>query len=413
MDHEEIKAEDLVMEESFRQYCLGHTESARMYWENWLAEHPACHEEFLKAKQLFYIINGNHSDLSFKKDQEAFQSRLKKEGILKDESAQAKVVDMPVKAKRTPHNWLFRFSAAAVILVIVAAGVFLMYHNTGKKEGLADQAMKKVKIERSPGGNKATLTLGDGSTIILDSASNGLVSQQGTTKIIKVGDQLTYENGHQNTEVVFNTISTPKGGQYQLVLSDGSKVWLNASSSLRFPSSFKGNERNVELKGEGYFEIAHNAGKPFHVNANGVEVEVLGTHFNVMAYTDESILKTTLVEGKVKVKKGNEIVLLQPGQQAKVYQQGTIELEKHPDVEEELAWKNGLFQFSGADVSTIMRQIERWYNIDTEIRGDMRNIHLSGKVSRNLNLSQVIEVLEASGIDVKSEGNKIVASPKP
>lgn len=401
------------MDESFRQYCLGLSVTAQDYWEDWQAKHPHGKEEFLKAKQLFLILNGKEADVRSETDITAFRQRLKKEGILKEEAEEAKVVEMPSDAGRTKSRFL-RYVAAAVLIGCIATGGIWLYRKGNAKETAVRPAAKeRLLVDRRPGGNRATLTLGDGTTVMLDSAANGTIFQQGAAKIIKAGDLLTYEkNGQQGSAVVYNTITTPKGGQYQLWLNDGTRVWLNASSSLRFPSSFPGAERSVELQGEGYFEVARNPAKPFRVNANNVDVEVLGTHFDVMAYADEGLLKTTLVEGKVKVRKDKAIVVLQPGQQAKVYREGSIRLDESADIEEALAWKNGLFKFSGADVGTIMRQIGRWYNVETLIKGDMRNIHLSGKASRNLNLSQLIEILELSGVSVQSEGDKIVARPK-
>lgn len=414
MDNEDIKAEDLLMDESFQRYCLGLSTADSDYWEAWQAIHPQSETEFLKAKQLFFVLNGRHTAATFKAHSDAFRQRLNDEGILKEETQETKVIEMTSFAGRS-KMWLVRYVAAAILIACIATGGFLLFRKGNAKETATHTVVKEgVLADRRPGSNKATLTLGDGTTVVLDSVSNGTISQQGAAKLIKVGDLLTYaRSGEQGSGVVYNTISTPKGGQYQLVLNDGTKVWLNAASTLRFPSSFPGVERTVELHGEGYFEVAHNPAKPFHVNVNDVDVEVLGTHFDVMAYHEEGVLKTTLVEGKVRVKKDKSIVMLLPGQQARVYQEGTIQLEKTADLDEALAWKNGLFSFSGADVGTIMRQIGRWYNVETVLKGDMRNIHLSGTPSRNLNLSQVIRVLELSGISIQADGDKIIASPMP
>jgi ferric-dicitrate binding protein FerR (iron transport regulator) len=214
--------------------------------------------------------------------------------------------------------------------------------------------------------------------------------------------------------VAYNTITTPKGGQYQLVLADGSRIWLNAATSLRFPVAFPGKERRVELAGEGYFEVAHHADQPFDVVIAGMEVQVLGTHFNINSYADEESVKTTLLEGSVLVKAKNikKEAVIMPGQQS-ILSANELTVDKNADVDEAVAWKNGLFQFSGADISTIMRQIGRWYNVEASFAGDARSIQISGKVSRNLNLSQIIEVLEQSGIEVKRNGDRLVARPKP
>jgi len=213
----------------------------------------------------------------------------------------------------------FRVAASVAILLLVSIGVFLIYNNNKHTEVAKVEKPNPEKNDVAPGGNKAILTLADGSTIILDNAANGSLTEQGNTKVIKLDDgQLAYNSEGAAGEVVYNTISTPRGGQYQLVLADGSKVWLNAASTLRFPATFSGKERKVELTGEGYFEVAKNAAMPFKVELeNGVGVEVLGTHFNVMSYSDDEQVKTTLVEGKVRVLNGENNVMLRPNQQAK------------------------------------------------------------------------------------------------
>jgi transmembrane sensor len=412
MDFDDIKAENLVLDESFQRYCLGTDQSAKDYWENWLDENQDKRLEFSKAQELYTILNGNNSSKSLRKDRDLFYNRLKKEGILKD--TDAKIVQMPFGSESKKKFSYPRFFAAAIILSVLATGVFFILNNNKWGSDIADANLhQKKELDKSPGGDKAILTLADGTTIILDSSASGVISEQGNIQVINLGGLLTYKNGGEGTEVYYNTISTPKGGQYKLLLADGSKVWLNASSSLRFPSAFKEKERVVELNGEGYFEIAHNTKMPFHVKVDELDVEVLGTHFNIMAYSDEDAVKTTLVEGKIKVQSAATFALLIPGQQAMVNSAGLIRVDPQADIEEAIAWKNGLFQFSGADMRTVMRRISRWYNIETELQGDMRNIHISGKVSRNLNLSQVIKVLEESGIEIKTKGNKIIASPKP
>jgi len=414
MDYDDIQVERLVIDESFQRYCLGIDKSANEYWEGWLLENPARKEEFFKAKELYLILNGGINALNFEKDKAVFYGRLKTEGILSEEISGTKVVrltnDKEVKSKFS----VYKLFAAAAVFIAVVFGTYVFLKTDKPASQLADnKSMDARKPDKAPGRDKATLTLADGTTIVLDSSANGVISQNGGFKVINTGGLLTYQNGHEGAKVLFNTISTPKGGQYQLLLADGSKVWLNSLSSLRFPTVFNGKERSVELTGEGYFEISHNASMPFHVKSNNMDVEVLGTHFNIMAYGDEESTKTTLLQGKVKVQKERTFVVLTPGQQAQVNKEGAIKLDKNADVEEAVAWKNGVFQFDGADMRTVMRHIGRWYDIETVLQGDMKNIHLGGKVSRNLNLSQVIQVLEDSGIDIRMEGNKIIASPKP
>lgn len=304
-----------------------------------------------------------------------------------------------------------KLAAAAVILLLLGAGVFFLLG--GKDNKIAQAEHKKVLVnDIAPGGDRAVLTLADGRQIILDSAANGAVTEQGGMKIVKLNGQLAYNQESGTTEVLYNTVSTPKGGQYQLVLADGSKVWLNAASSLRFPTAFKGADRTVELSGEGYFEVSHDAAKPFHVKVNNMDVKVLGTHFNINGYNDEPTIKTTLLEGKVIVTEGNKYVNLNPGQQAVVNEGQNIRIVHNVDLDAVVAWKNGQIYFEGADVAEIMKQISRWYNVDAGYNGNPQLAHLSGKVSRNLNLSEVIKVLEESGIVVKMENRKLIAIPK-
>jgi transmembrane sensor len=216
---------------------------------------------------------------------------------------------------------------------------------------------------------------------------------------------------NKSSEVVYNTISTPRGGQYQLMLADGSKVWLNAASSLRFPASFVGKERKVELLGEAYFEVAKNAKMPFKVKVNGMEVEVLGTHFNINSYENESTIRTTLLEGSVKINKNNSSSLLKPGQQAQMNKAGEIKIINDADVEEAIAWKEGKFQFDRADIHDIMRQLTRWYDVDVEYKGTVSS-HFGGTISRDVNLSQVLNMLHLTGeVKFQVEDRKVVVMP--
>ena len=314
---------------------------------------------------------------------------------------------------------MIRLVAVAAILLVVFTTILFLFRNDEKMSGLITRTESKVD-DVPPGGDRAILTLADGTKIVLDTASNGSLAQQGGIKVIKLGGQLSYSAENGSTEVLYNTITTPKGGQYQLELSDGSRVWLNAASSLRYPTAFVEKQRVVELTGEGYFEVAHNATKPFRVTVNPaslagrqMEVTVLGTRFNINSYDDEHQTRTTLLDGRVQVKKADKYIYLNPGQQAAIEQSSSsIRVINNVDVDEVVAWKNGMIQFSGADLGTVMRNISRWYNIEVSY-SNVESAHLSGKVSRNLNLSQVIKVLEESGIDIKMEGKKLIATPKP
>lgn len=270
-----------------------------------------------------------------------------------------------------------------------------------------------VTADPQPGGNKAQLTLADGSIILLDGTANGLLAEQGTAKIIKKADgQLLYDvTGAPTTDILYNTLSTPRGGQYNITLPDGSKVWLNSASTIIYPTSFNGKERKVEILGEAYFEVAKDATKPFRVKMNEMEVEVLGTHFNINGYQDESFVRTTLLEGKVKVRSGAVENLLNPGQQAQLGKNGNIKLLKNVNVEEVMAWKDGNFQFEDADIYSVMRQLARWYDLEVAYSGRLTK-HFVGSISRDVNLSQVLTMLQQTGeVKFSREGKKIIVSP--
>ena len=224
---------------------------------------------------------------------------------------------------------------------------------------------------------------------------------------------LSYQNisKSKTPETLYNTISTPNGGDYQLVLADGSKVWLNAASSLRFPANFVGRERKVELTGEAYFEVAKNPAMPFKVKLNGMEVEVLGTHFNINSYADESAIRTTLLEGSIKINRPHASSLLKPGQQAMMDKNGQISVINDADLDEAVAWKDGKFQFDRADIHNVMRQLARWYNIDVEYKGTVAS-HFGGTISRDVNLSKVLGMLHLTGeVKFQVQDKKVIVMP--
>lgn len=295
------------------------------------------------------------------------------------------------------------------------ASAFAIFQILNKERVNPAVAIKKLPQlpDVPPGEDKAKLTLADGKVIFLQDIKDGIVREVNGIKITKQDGQIIYQiaqNNLNNQEISFNQITTPKGGQFQVVLPDGSKVWLNSASSLYFPSTFSGSKRRVELTGEGYFEIAENKALPFKVQTNRTTVEVLGTHFNIMAYENENSINTTLLEGSVKVSNGTETKVMVPGQQARINQ--NIELTA-VDVEEVVAWKNGLFQFNNADLPTIMRQLERWYNVDFVNARQLPEKHFTGIISRKTNISQVLKMLELSGgIQFKIEGRRITIVSK-
>lgn len=303
-----------------------------------------------------------------------------------------------------------RYTAAAAILVLFTA--FGIYHAiTDKKNRLPEYAVKPAAKEIAPGTNKAILTLANGRTIDISDTKNGQIATQAGVTIDKTGDgQVKYETNvaaAASTEAI-NTISVPRGGKYQLVLADGTKVWLNAASSLKFPAAFSGGERVVELTGEAYFEVAHNAKQPFKVKTAGQVVQDLGTRFNVNSYTDEDGVATTLVEGSVKIYDAKGQTLIRPGQQYLLKTNGSAEIKNDVDIDEITAWKSDMFQFDNANIKTIMRQVARWYDIDVEFKGPVPNYTYHGKISRNSNASQVLKILALSGINFTIEGRTII-----
>lgn len=300
---------------------------------------------------------------------------------------------------------------AAAVLLITAALWFVIAKQNSLKQ--APTYVKETDI--LPGGNRGTLTLADGRTIKLDSVKNGeLAHQAGTDIIISNGNLLQYKLDHQtnNSTTSYNTLATPRGGQFKLILPDKTSVWLNAESTLKFPTVFSGKTRIVELTGEAYFEVAKNAKMPFKVISGTTTTEVLGTHFNINAYKNESLTKTTLLEGSVKVSNTKDSILLNPNQQAITTSTSQkIEISKEIDVDEVVAWKNGKFQFNNTDLQSIMRQLARWYDVEIVYEGAIPKRAFTGKISRDVTATQVLKILELSDINFRIDGKKIIVMP--
>lgn len=314
---------------------------------------------------------------------------------------------MPLFSKRIRYY----YAAAVVFGVLVIAGYLWRVRSPRSQVAVRKETSVRLQNDRPPGGNKAVLTLGDGSSIVLDSVSRGTLTQQGASKIIKLDSgRLAYNLlSEKPAGMVYNKLTTPRGGQYHLVLSDGTQVWLNAASSLRYPSAFGGRDREVELTGEAYFEVAKDKSRPFKVKtANDMEVDVLGTHFDIMTYEDEPVLKTTLLEGAVRVIKGAARKTIRPGQQVQSDTKGDLQVLDNVDLEEAVAWKNGYFQFHIADIETVMRQLSRWYDVDVYYEGKKPDGHFVGEISRNNNISDVLKMLEVNGVHFRVEGRKLI-----
>jgi len=301
----------------------------------------------------------------------------------------------------------------AATLIAGIAGV-IVFKNLQPTKQTTPTAWQQKSTPVLPGSDKAILVLDDGTTVTLDNTANGNITKQGATNISKANGQVTYalSDADATASVVYNTIKIPRGGQYQLVLADGTKVWMNASSSLHFPTSFPGKERVVELTGEAYFEVAKDAQRRFSVKVNGTTVNVLGTHFNVMAYDNEAAMAITLMEGSVNVEKENDNVTLRPGQQAQLKPGAGISVLNNANLEETLAWKNGYFHLDHTTLAVLMRQIERWYNVDVVYEGKIPNRQFGGKISRKSDIQHVMKILEVSKVYSRMEGNKIVILDK-
>lgn len=316
-------------------------------------------------------------------------------------------------AKRNTLFTLRRIAVAAIVLVVAATAV-IFYQRSSHVPGNA--IAEKNAAEIAPGTNKATLTLANGTQIVLDTLAQGELSRQGNASISKQNNRellyaLAGSNGSVTGELLYNTVTIPRGGKYQLTLSDGTKVWLNAASSLRFPAAFAKSERTVELKGEGYFEVAKDAARPFTVKIADGDVRVLGTHFNISSYEDEDISTTTLLEGSIAVSRQNERFVLKPGEQAVLQQNVKAHVQSNVDVSEAIAWKEGYFQFKNADIASIMKQVSRWYDIDIAYKGNIKPLQFNGRIDRNIKLSGIINALKLGGINCAVEGNKLVVYP--
>ncbi len=326
------------------------------------------------------------------------------------------MINISAKAKVIPfyQRKTFSYLVAACLVLIVAAVGTVFYHQ--RAPNLKESKITVLQNDVAPGGNNAVLTLANGAQVVLNSVNNGKIADESGITITKTKDgQLIYQMKEQSLTtakeaelvVTYNTISTPRGGQYQISLPDGTQVWLNASSSLKFPTSFVGNQRNVQLTGEAYFEVAKNKQKPFVVQVDDMKVEVLGTHFDVMAYPEEKTINTTLIEGVVSVVKNKESQILAPGQQAMV-DEGIRVVEASADA---VAWKNGLTSFENADIKTIMRQVARWYDVEVNYEGEIPKRLFTGQISRKANLSELIKVIEWSDIHLSLKGNVITVRP--
>jgi transmembrane sensor len=366
----------------------------------------------LESEQaLQQMVNGSLQQVEpvlAEETQEYLYERIKEKHI-KEKNAGA------VRFLRQP--WL-RYAAAVIIIAGIAAYLWKNYTNTGNEKAVA-VTKKTVTNDVAPGHDGAILTLADGRRLVLDSLGNGIIATQNGAQVVLNNGALTYDQkGNTTTTIAYNTMHTPKGRQFQLVLPDGTRVWLNAASSIKYPTVFTGDERKVEIDGEAYFEVAKNIRLPFIVTIpprqkgqGGTEVKVLGTHFNINAYDDEAAVRTTLLEGSVVVTSSivnRQSAILKPGEQAVLIHDSRLTIHDKVDVEKVIAWKNGLFNFNGYDIKAVMREIGRWYDLDIVYEAEPEQEEVMGELQRNLSLSQVMKILQKINVKYRIEGKRLI-----
>lgn len=313
---------------------------------------------------------------------------------------------------RSKRRRLWRYSAvAASILVVISFSTFVIYNRVKDKTSLpAGEESKASHLQVLPGSSKASLVMDNGSVVTLDSAAVTQLTTDDGTIIDKQYGTITYKNNQVATDKVsYNTLYIPRGGEFQLILPDGSKVWMNAASSLKFPTRFIEKERTVYLTGEAYFEVAKNPRQPFKVIVEkDMEVQVVGTHFNVMAYPDERAIKTTLAEGSVNIKTNTKTISLAPAQQAALNRGSRLLEVTKADIDKELAWKNGMIEFQDDDLPYIMRQLGRWYDVDISFETTVSSATYNGSIPRKALLSEVMKILSIAGIKYRMDNKKLI-----
>jgi transmembrane sensor len=347
-------------------------------------------------------------------DEKNIQKGLKERGVYDTDKAVALLKQRILTATKKNHPIRIRLIAYTIAAsVILALGILFLLPLLHRQPPTTAVA----KMDLAPGSNKAILTLANGQQIVLDS-NQGNIIQQDSLKVVNLNGKLSYEGS--TSELQYHTLTTPKGGQYKIILPDGTAVWLNAGSSLKYPLAFTGGERRVELTGEGYFEAAKDRNKPFKIKLeNGTIVEVLGTHFNIMAYNDEAQTAITLLEGRVKVttqpdnSASEQSTVITPGEQARINNKNpsSVTVTRDIDTEEVTGWKNGLFEFKDQPIEVIMKQVARWYNVDVKYEGKV-NEHFTASIERNVPVSKLFHYLELTDrVHFKIEDKTIIVKP--
>ena len=384
-------------------------DTERQYFNQLLKKYRAgtATQEEVQFLESFYNMFELNDDLVTDENELAYQElkdRLK-------EHIDARISEMPQAGGGKLRRLVIRYSAAAAVLIFASLAAWLI---TKPHRG-TDNTPQASNIK--PGSNKATLTLANGTKIDLDGTGTGVIAQQANITIHKNSNGLLVYTigGKQNaaaglTGSAHNTISTPMGGQYEVILPDGTHVTLNAASSLTYPVAFTGNERSVSLSGEAYFEVAKDQSRPFRVKSGAQAVTVLGTHFNINAYMDEAAIKTTLLEGSVEVAAGENKTMIVPGQQAVMEPQSGSLHTRTVNTDKEVAWKNGVFSFDGDDLKTIMRQVSRWYNLEITYSGNLPEERFYGEISRSSKLADVLKIMEINNVHFDIDNRHITVS---
>ncbi|WP_343303149.1 FecR domain-containing protein [Chitinophaga niabensis] len=392
-DYGQYATADFLHDQDFLAWVKYPTAESNAYWAAVGEQHPQKTQQMHQARGLILLLNSPVLP-PVQDGGDRVWSRI------------ADAMKEPVVRKISP----WRSIAAASILLVITAGFFIFRQAQPQK---AVPAAAIAKNDALPGKNMAVLTLANGQKVMLDSTGNGLLAREGNTSIRKAANgELIYEGADESeVKVHINRIDIPRGAQYRLTLPDGTKIWLNAASSLQFPSSFTGKDRTVELNGEAYFEVAADPEKPFRVISGHQSLDVLGTHFNINSYEEEDAVRTTLLQGSVRLTNTLQQAsrVLQPGQQAAMFRGNKPMRIINADMEEVMAWKEGYFIWNNEPIESIMRKLSRWYDIQPVYEKPLPDIGLSGMMSRSKSLPEVLKDLETTGtVHFRIEGRNVV-----
>ena len=360
---------------------------------------------FIEKYYKYFESGKDLTDLLSKNETNQVQNRM----LEKIKAGIAEKNTKVISLKRRRIAW-----TAAASVLLIAGSLFFFQLNRQKANS---NSTSKIKFPPSqdiaPGSNKATITLGDGSQVFLNDSTTGIIARQGNTKVVRLSTgEVVYNNNKVNSKAFINTMTTPRGGRYQLMLSDGTKVWMNSESSITYPTAFSESERRVKITGEVYFEVAKNEKQPFFVDLNdGTEIRVLGTHFNVNTYQDNGSITTTLLEGSVRINNKSTMQMLKPGQQAEV-NNNTISVNGNVDIDQVMAWKDGNFSFNDTKLEAVMKQLSRWYDMNIIYEGKIPQMKFWGGISMNSPLSLVLEILEESKVNFRIENKNLIVLSK-